>query len=596
MVGIKAFAYDCEVDGIYYNRKSATEFEVTFGTNDYYNGSKRYTGDLVIPSSVKYNGKTFSVTSIGKQTFIYSTSLTSITIPNSVTSIGGSAFYRCTSLTSITIPNSVTSIGSNAFADCTSLTSITIPNSVTSIGDSEFGGCRSLTSITIPNSVTSIGGSAFRGCTSLTSITIPNSVTSIGSNAFENCTSLTSITIPNSVTSIDSYAFTRCTSLTSITIPNSVTSIGSNAFENCTSLTSITIPNSVTSIDSYAFTRCTSLTSITIPNSITSIGGAAFIYCTSLTTIVLGKNVKEILGSTFKGCSALTTIYLLAETPPSLYSYDFESNHYLWTDLYVPIGSKDTYQNANNWSNFKSINEFDPASLDADNVTMDVKASTGGQVKVNGTAGTSVAVKKGSGVTISFVADEGYVLKEVKVDDKDVTAMLTNGTYTISNVTENVSISATFVEAPITLTIQHAENGCVRQVVKKDEQLTFQIVAAQGWKVNTVTMDGQDVTNQLSIDGSYTTPAITKNATLSISFESTNVAVRSFAASPIKVYAKGNTLYVTGASDGEPISVYRADGSIATTLIGNGDSIRTLLPTGEVYIVKTQGMTMKISM
>ncbi len=150
-------------------------------------------GDLIIPSSVKNNAITYSVTSIGDFAFKYCNHLTSITIPDSVTSIGGEAFEYCSSLTRITIPESVTSIINMAFYSCSSLTSITIPDSVTSIGDGAFYNCSSLTSVTIGKGVTSIGYSAFEKCSSLTSIVIPDSVTSIGNWAFEDCSSLTSI-------------------------------------------------------------------------------------------------------------------------------------------------------------------------------------------------------------------------------------------------------------------------------------------------------------------------------------------------------------------------------------------------------------------
>ena len=83
---------------------------------------------LVIPSTVTYQGDSYSVSSIGFYAFDSCTNLTSVIIPNSVTSIDHSAFYDCTSLTSIIIPNSVTSIGFRAFQGCSNLTSITFSN------------------------------------------------------------------------------------------------------------------------------------------------------------------------------------------------------------------------------------------------------------------------------------------------------------------------------------------------------------------------------------------------------------------------------------------------------------------------------------
>ena len=290
-----------------------------FGGIDYYLDQKnikahvtskhsgQYSGDIVIPHYVTYNGMAYEVTSIGGA-FRGCTGLTSITIPNSVTSIGDQAFYGCTGLTSVTIPNSVTSIEYGAFSGCTGLTSVSIGNSVTGIGDWAFSGCTGLTSVTIPNSVTSIGDSAFDGCTGLTSITIPNSVTSIERQAFSGCTGLTSVTIPNSVTSIESVTFSGCTGLTSITIPNSVTSIGGSAFYGCTSLTSITIPDGVTSIGGSAFRGCTGLTSITIPDGVTSIGEKAFSGCTYLTSVTIGNSVTSIEGWAFDDCTSLTSI------------------------------------------------------------------------------------------------------------------------------------------------------------------------------------------------------------------------------------------------------------------------------------------------
>ena len=364
------WAHDFEVDGIYYNYLDGNNVEVTYRGDDYDSYRNEYAGEVIIPSTVRYNGTTYSVTSIGDEAFYYCSSLTSITIGNSVTSIGDYAFYHCSSLTipvynahcfaymptsfegAYVIPEGIKQIAGGAFYDCRSLASVTIPNSVTSIGYEAFYRCISLTSVTIPNSVTSIGEYAFRLCTSLTSVTIPNSVTSIGSGVFAWCQSLTSVTIPNSVTSIGNLAFYHCSSLTSITIPNSVTTIERDAFSGCSSLTSVTIGNSVTSIEDRAFYYCRSLTSITIPNSVTSIGGRAFSGCSSLTSITIGNSVTSIGKQAFDDCSSLTSIICLGTTPPD--ASDLGANTST-CKLIVPHSAYNAYVRHAYWGQFLNI-------------------------------------------------------------------------------------------------------------------------------------------------------------------------------------------------------------------------------------------------
>ena len=405
MVSTLSWAYDFEAkneDGvtIYYNLiNDGTEAEVA---SDIW-----YSGDIVIPSTVSYDDKTFSVTRIGDDAFAWRNRLTSVTIPESVTSIGYNAFAFCSSLASVTIPESVTTIGVYAFAACSELTSIIIPEGVTSIAGAAFSGCSSLTSVTIPEGVTRIDYDAFSGCSSLTSVTIPESVTSIENYAFAWCSSLTSVYIPKGVTSMGHHvfsacpslesitvsvdnpiydsregcnaiiagyqlitgckntiipesvmgigyaAFSGCSSLTSINIPDRVIFIANYAFDGCSSLTSIDIPNSVTNIYEGAFYDCSSLTSINIPNSVTSIESSVFRNCSSLTSIDIPNSVISIASDAFSGCSNLTCIISHIEEPFIINESVWDEDIYSSAVLYCP--NPELYRETDGWKNFTDI-------------------------------------------------------------------------------------------------------------------------------------------------------------------------------------------------------------------------------------------------
>ena len=316
-----------------------------------------------------------NLTTIGRETFMGCTGLTSIIIPDGLTSIGEYAFARCEGLTNITIPNNVTSIGDSAFRNCTGLTNITISNNVTSIGDSVFYFCTGLTSVTIPNGVTSIGNLAFKN-TGLTSVNIPYGVTSIGEFAFAGCKNMTSVTLPSTLKTISHLVFDECLRLTNITIPNSVTTLGNEVFEQ-TGLTSITIPNSVTSIgyglfyqcaslssvtfaeplgistiSTGTFAGCSALTSLTIPSGITEIGDGGVQDCRNLRTVIIPDTVVSIRDSTFYLDTSLTEVWCYATNPPGLGNYAFYSIGSNST-LYVPSQSVSAYQSSE-WSNYFS--------------------------------------------------------------------------------------------------------------------------------------------------------------------------------------------------------------------------------------------------
>lgn len=190
MTGAKSFSHDIAATNsvgvtIYYvwANNEKTELAVSYRGSEESSYSNEYSGIVVIPETVDYEGNTYRVTSIGDY-----------------------AFWECKSLTSVIIHNGISNIGKLAFGGCNCITSITLPNCITSIGDGAFWGS-GLKSVVIPNNLTSIGSTVFRFCDNLTSIIIPNSVKTIGDGAFWCCNALSSVIIGSGVTSISSSAF-----------------------------------------------------------------------------------------------------------------------------------------------------------------------------------------------------------------------------------------------------------------------------------------------------------------------------------------------------------------------------------------------------
>jgi hypothetical protein len=359
-------------------------------------------GDIVIPSTVTYNGTEYKVTAIGSSVFESGT-LTSITIPASITSIGRYAFYNCTALTRVNIsdlkawceiyffdqtsnplyyaqhlylngeeitgeliiPEGTTTIGQYAFYCWDVITSVSIPESVTSIGEAAFFQCESLSSVTFSEGLQNIGNKAFCYCKSLESIKIPNSVKTIeDSFAFANCSSLKYLDLGEGVETIGQCAFQDCTSLKGkyigedqyvLKIPDSVKNINYCAFGNCESVVYLDLGEGVETIDYGAFRNCDSLKGtytnqftgeyqnvLIIPNSVTSIGTSAFAWDESLENIWIGNGCTSIGEEAFRALGNLKTVSCMANPAPIIAKQNtFDDTDYTNAYLYIPAGETD---------------------------------------------------------------------------------------------------------------------------------------------------------------------------------------------------------------------------------------------------------------
>ena len=302
-----------------------------------------YSGDIVIPSCIVYQGSSYQVTDIGSQAFAYCNNLNSVSLPEGLRAIGTWAFRACTKLTSITIPSSVEKIGQEAFYHCKSLASLIIPqdSKLTTIDAYAFEDCDSLVSVFIPSSVEKIEIMAFSGISNLSSLVVDEKNKFYDSR--NNCNAI--------IETISNKLISGCGTTV---IPEGITSIGEDAFRECSNLMSITIPQSVSEICSQAFLKCENLETVFILGKAT-IGISAFKDCNNLTSITLPDNVTNIGNYAFKNCSSLTSITSKAVTPPSIKNSDTFYGVNKSIPVYVPAGSVDAYKAAEGWSDFSNI-------------------------------------------------------------------------------------------------------------------------------------------------------------------------------------------------------------------------------------------------
>ena len=264
MAGLTVSAYDCEVDGICYDL-SENEASVVYRVNPDKrdnNQSGDYSGDIVIPSVITFQDKSYNVTTIEWLAFYGCTELTSITLPDNLKRINERAFYNCQKLTSITIPSNVELLQDKVFMGCINLKTVTInSNEIISQNRGESWGLKKVFGEQVEQYI------------------LGDEVQSIGNYAFSSSSSLTSITIPNSLKEIGEWAFYNCQKLNHIYLPESLTNLGSCAFRNCEKLDSIILPNGLNGIENYTFENCSSLKHVSIPSNISFIGNSAFASC-----------------------------------------------------------------------------------------------------------------------------------------------------------------------------------------------------------------------------------------------------------------------------------------------------------------------------
>ena len=176
---------------------------------------------------------------------------------------------------------------------------------------------------------------------------------------------------------------------------------------------------------------------------------------------------------------------------------------------------------------------------------------------------------EGASVELIFQPNNGYRLKLLSVNGKDVTSDVVDNQYTISSINDNTMVSVVFEAIPQTtysLSITSSGSGFVTYsgntingttksfTVNEGTSLTLIFTPNSGYRLSSVKVNDVDVTSSVS-NNTYTINSINKNTTVSVAFveelksmtvDKVNYIVSSYDNRTVKVAAGsyGNVLTV----------------------------------------------------
>ena len=320
-----------------------------------------------IPATVAIGGKTYQVTTIGREAFFNCGQLEKVTFHEGLQHIGNSAF-RYTRFSEASLPKTLKTLDEMAFYNCYNLEKVNIQEGLESIGNYAFAYSYRLTELYLPKTLKSIGECIITGCDNLSTVISRSSdPIAVIDNAFARESwnneaqqydlfpSPATLYIPIGTrakyeaikgwtmfakieegdpqeTMVGGLKYAYSTGgttatviqdesyqeLTSVDIPATValggktyhvTAIGSEAFAGCGQLEKVTFHEGLQHIGYSAF-RYSSIHEVKLPSSVTTIDDLAFYNCYNIQAIHLTEGLENIGNYAFAYSYRLTVLEL----------------------------------------------------------------------------------------------------------------------------------------------------------------------------------------------------------------------------------------------------------------------------------------------
>jgi hypothetical protein len=371
------------VNGVWYTANGSEQVFVT--------GAEKQ--DVTITNQVEIGGKSRPVNYLWSSAF-RETDLTNLTFPGTIKTIPEQAFYGCTQLETADLEG-VTHIGKEAFVYNDHLRYVSLGDALQEVGERAFYDCRSLTScVNFPATLRLIDKEAFSstriGCVIFAGKGFEIEEGGLNSNSKFSATGLEKAArlhshsvggligdfIISSTCQYDESAVTGefdhiILSKKLKKYDPSIFGLGTSAAEfavkkgnsNYVSVNSMLLTKDLKTLVAFPCYEISDRQLIKrdlayIPAGITKIEEHAFSNGPSI--VQIPASVKQMDGA-FTNCGSLRHLYMLGSTPPVINdeaTFTPSINEYGSScKLYVPHGSKETYQQANVWKNFENIDD-----------------------------------------------------------------------------------------------------------------------------------------------------------------------------------------------------------------------------------------------
>lgn len=211
-----------------------------------------------------------------------------------------------------------------------------------------------------------------------------------------------------------------------------------------------------------------------------------------------------------------------------------------------------------------------------------------------------------SGLPLSYSADANDICEIYTVGNKSYLDCKREGEvqlrayqegnsnyYSSVRVSKIVAVGASSSEKP-TLTLSQLPVGSVSYSVEWGSTHTFTLTPYDGWSINSVSVNGEDYTNHIDSSGKFTTPSITKDTKIIISYTDYNAGIGDVVMEHTKILGQENGIRVLNAPINKSVYIYNIDGILLKSLVANNDDMFISLQNAATYIIRIGEFTCKI--